>query len=557
MSGKNTVGTLTVEVQLELQRMSAQIDSLNKTVRAKTAAMNNDWKKMADFAKAQIATILPAVSVASVVTFTKSLFDNAAQIKDNSEAARMGVEEFQALSWAAGKSGVSQEQLQRSLTSLTQKLEEAKNGSEKAVELFDKLGMKWSDLRQLAPELQMEALGRALQNANDPTAAFSAIVDILGARSAPKLIEVLKQLGDEGFDGVSKKAKEAGQVISEYTITKIDAASKKIEDSFRKIKNSTTVFLADILSGNWEQVGTQIAGMLPGVQASRSATTEEMDAFLEKQQDELFRKAAARAKDLRGITKIDGGGWFEKAIDSATIGKELNDIASESTSTGKTMEDAFSGLKDLWPKTEVIEFWESLEKLPTTVEDIGNEMEGLSKTVTTGAESMQIQMSQMWENVSDRASQAFASMIMDGKASFAELGDLILRSMIEIAARLAIINPLMNAIFGGMMGGGLLPAFFGSGSVSARALGGPVEAGSLYRVNETGKEYFRPNISGTILSAAATSSSSGAGGNVFHIDARGADVAAVQRLESMVRNLNQNFDSRVTGVVRNNQIRRR
>ena len=35
--------------------------------------------------------------------------------------------------------------------------------------------------------------------------------------------------------------------------------------------------------------------------------------------------------------------------------------------------------------------------------------------------------------------------------------------------------------------------------VAQRADGGPVSAGSLYRVNETNMEFFRPNFNGNIL----------------------------------------------------------
>lgn len=74
-----------------------------------------------------------------------------------------------------------------------------------------------------------------------------------------------------------------------------------------------------------------------------------------------------------------------------------------------------------------------------------------------------------------------------------------------------IVGSFVNRIFGS--GGSSSPVNLGGGSTftpggtgstrprtaGARALGGPVEAGLLYQVNERGMEYFRPNIGGTVI----------------------------------------------------------
>lgn len=72
------------------------------------------------------------------------------------------------------------------------------------------------------------------------------------------------------------------------------------------------------------------------------------------------------------------------------------------------------------------------------------------------------------------------------------------------------------------------------GIAGAKAAGGGVSAGSSYLVGERGPELFTPSASGTI---SPNSASGGRGGNVFNIDARGASVGAVQRLERMVVSL--------------------
>jgi len=85
-------------------------------------------------------------------------------------------------------------------------------------------------------------------------------------------------------------------------------------------------------------------------------------------------------------------------------------------------------------------------------------------------------------------------MLISGENAFKSLATVIGKSVIEMLARLTIINPILNTIFG-LSGSSVLPTLFGG----AKASGGPVSAGMLYQVNESGPEYFQPNVNGTII----------------------------------------------------------
>ena len=121
-------------------------------------------------------------------------------------------------------------------------------------------------------------------------------------------------------------------------------------------------------------------------------------------------------------------------------------------------------------------------------------------------------MAAMWENVADRAGQSFADILITGENTFSGLVDVVARSVIEMAARLAIINPLINGLFG-LSGRAVLPAFYGSGAaIPGRAMGGGVEAGVTYRVNEAGEEFFKSNTGGTIIPAGISAGMTERGG---------------------------------------------
>lgn len=84
----------------------------------------------------------------------------------------------------------------------------------------------------------------------------------------------------------------------------------------------------------------------------------------------------------------------------------------------------------------------------------------------------------------------------------------------------------------------------------ARAGGGGVRQGSTYLVGEKGPELFTAPSTGNIV---ANDQLGGGGASLTYapvIDARGADSAAVARLEVALREQAASFDSRVKGVVR-------
>ncbi len=109
----------------------------------------------------------------------------------------------------------------------------------------------------------------------------------------------------------------------------------------------------------------------------------------------------------------------------------------------------------------------------------------------------QKKMYEIFDSVGDRASSAFADMVISGENAFKSLTTVIAKSVMEMLARLAIINPILNTIFG-LSGSNILPTLFSSFG-GAKASGGPVSAGMLYQVNENGPEYFQPNVNGTII----------------------------------------------------------
>jgi hypothetical protein len=99
---------------------------------------------------------------------------------------------------------------------------------------------------------------------------------------------------------------------------------------------------------------------------------------------------------------------------------------------------------------------------------------------------------------------------------FKSVANQIIADLIRIAVQRAIIGPLTNALFPGA--GDALSGVKSAGKTAgARAGGGSVSAGQLYRVNEGQQEFFRPATDGRVVplsqqAQAARPASSGSSG---------------------------------------------
>lgn len=141
-----------------------------------------------------------------------------------------------------------------------------------------------------------------------------------------------------------------------------------------------------------------------------------------------------------------------------------------------------------------------------------------------------------WAGVMKNATRGFIDDLLEGKDAAEAFGN-VLRNIGN-----QLINMGLNSLFSPAGLGGLFGGF--------RANGGPVSSGRSYIVGERGPELFTPSSGGRII---PNDQLGGGGANVTfapQIDARGADVAAVARLEEVIIRQQAEFDNRVKSIVR-------
>jgi hypothetical protein len=185
----------------------------------------------------------------------------------------------------------------------------------------------------------------------------------------------------------------------------------------------------------------------------------------------------------------------------------------------------------------------SIERRTKVYEDIA----AVSDRITKGLEHQK----RIAQQVGDAFENSFEDAIFSGEKFKDVLGNLG-QALAKLVLRNSLLNPVANWLSGGVASG--LTRVFGF------ANGGRPAPGRPAMVGERGPELFIPDTAGRVIPAERTAAMLGGGGGgggtkIFNIDARGADVGAVARLEGMVRELNGTFNRRVVSVVSEARMR--
>lgn len=144
---------------------------------------------------------------------------------------------------------------------------------------------------------------------------------------------------------------------------------------------------------------------------------------------------------------------------------------------------------------------------------------------------------------------AFEQAIIYGK-SLQDVMKGLIQEIERVILRLLVTGPLERFLTSTFLG-----AF---GGLISHASGGPVSPGRAYLVGERGPEVMVPSASGTIVPNGALPRMGGSivVAPVFNVDARGADMAAVVRIQRGLDDVVRTLPKTVTSIMHTQQVRR-
>lgn len=158
----------------------------------------------------------------------------------------------------------------------------------------------------------------------------------------------------------------------------------------------------------------------------------------------------------------------------------------------------------------------AVAELPEYLKRVNAEMQKLKN-----AEQLQA----IAKGIGDAFGRAFEDAVLEAK-SLREVIQGLYKDLLRLMMRKLLTEPLGNFLTGAL-----------PGMIPGRAMGGPVTAGAMYQVNERGRELFVPRTDGEIIPHNQLRGRNRGGGFTYApvIDARGADQAAVVRIERVLQ----------------------
>ena len=246
---------------------------------------------------AKAGAVMATATVAAVgatstafVNGVKSVSEYGDNVDKMSQKLGLSSEAFQKWDYVLSQSGVDINSMQTGLKTLTNQIDDAKNGSADAQARFEKLGISLEDLNNMSREEVFEAAITGFQGMADSTERAALANDLFG-RSGQNLAPLFNQSAESTRE-LMQAAQDLGMVMSDESVKasaafqdSLDTMQRTLEGAKNKLfgefmPSVTTVMdgLTQILAGNAEE-GVQLIG--DGVSQMIEKITESLPAMLE------------------------------------------------------------------------------------------------------------------------------------------------------------------------------------------------------------------------------------------------------------------------------------
>ena len=269
-----------------------------------------------------------AFTITAIVSATKSIVNFASEIRHVSDNLEINAETLQALNATALKYGMSVESLSKSLAKLRQSQGKVIEGDKEYQDAVEALNIDLKAFKRASPAEALELLARAYAGAEDRALAFSSVSDLMG-RGAKQATAFMKELASEGLGGVEDAARDAGLVIENEMITRLEGFGTAWALQMLKMKASAVDKLDKATDPGWRErvarfFGSRDAGIerwkkTPGASSflgDDTAATPPGDSDEPFDQKKIDKVKKANAKMRRAL--LDGLAKLKAEFDAKT-----------------------------------------------------------------------------------------------------------------------------------------------------------------------------------------------------------------------------------------------
>lgn len=207
-----------------------------ETVKKKLQNFGSDLAKLAlgfaaPLALAQAAFSAIGDAIEEHKKKVQEAIDNTAQLAEKASDLGVSVEEYQKLSNAADKAGMSLDKVVKAYTEIQKLLATAAEDGGNTAKMLETLGFAAEDIAKglVKPMDVIEKLGAAMLGAKDDSTAFKIATAVLGETLAKDLLPQLKAAMDlaSGFSEESGLTREEAEVIRQKKIREKQKANRE------------------------------------------------------------------------------------------------------------------------------------------------------------------------------------------------------------------------------------------------------------------------------------------------------------------------------------------
>jgi lambda family phage tail tape measure protein len=201
------LGLVTVEWDSKVEGAKKQAVELQKAF----DRLGGGVKLLADHWR-QFGGVLGAVSFATIIQQT---FEFTDQITDLAKAFDITISETLAFRDALVSAGAKADGAEKIMATLFSKIEEGRDGNDAMVAQFEKLGITFSELKELSPYEAIIRVAQGFQNLNDTFERTKAIKEFFGKQGIGLSIEEINNAlaqGSEKYDKYAEGIKNVGDV---------------------------------------------------------------------------------------------------------------------------------------------------------------------------------------------------------------------------------------------------------------------------------------------------------------------------------------------------------
>lgn len=234
-------------LSVEIAKTESSVKSLNKELKdssnTKFDNLKNSLSKVGDVA-ASVGKVVGGIAVglgAAAVGTAKAMFDSAKataeygdEIDKNSQKVGLSTEAYQKWDYAMQISGTSMSDCATGMKTLTNKLDDFKNGSKGATDTFNKLGISLEDVQDLSREDVFALTVQRIQEVEDETTKAALANDLFG-KSGQELMPMFNMTAEE-TQKIIDEAEQYGMVMSDDAVK----SSAAFQDSLTKLQKTAT-----------------------------------------------------------------------------------------------------------------------------------------------------------------------------------------------------------------------------------------------------------------------------------------------------------------------------